>query len=56
MNTKRGRVYWDVDPDINVEELGLPDIVEVPETMDDDDIEDYLSNEYGYCNESYIVG
>ena len=55
MDTKKVKVYWDVDPDLNVEELGLPDIVEVPETMDDDDIADYLSNEYGYCIESYIV-
>ena len=55
MNTKKVRVYWDVDPDLIVEELGLPDIVEVPESMDDDDIADYLSNKYGYCIESYIV-
>ena len=55
MDTKKVKVYWDVDPDLNVEELGLPDIVEVPETMDDDDIADYLSNEYGYCIDSYIV-
>ena len=55
MDTKKVKVYWDVDPDLSVEELGLPDIVEVPETMDDDDIADYLSNEYGYCIDSYIV-
>ena len=55
MDTKKVKVYWDVDPDLSVEELGLPDIVEVPETMDDDDIADYISNEYGYCIESYIV-
>lgn len=55
MDTKKVRVYWDVDPDLSVEELDLPEVVEIPESMDDDDIADYLSNEYGYCVASYIV-
>lgn len=55
MDTKKVRVYWDIDPDINVEELDLPEVVEIPESMDDDDIPEYLSNEYGYCVASYIV-
>jgi hypothetical protein len=53
MDTKKVKVYWDVDPDINVEELDLPEVVEIPESIDD--IADYLSDEYGYCVTSYIV-
>lgn len=50
---KRIRVFWDVEPEFDLEELGLPDVIYVPESIED--IEEYISDEYGYCIESYIV-
>ncbi len=48
-------VRWDTTDD-NVEEemtpadCGLPEIVEVPEWMDDCDISDWLSDVWGFCH------
>lgn len=49
------RVRWDV-PDNQYETFmddGVPRVVEVPVSVGDDEIEDYLYREYGYGIESY---
>lgn len=40
---------------VSLEEfVGLPDEVEIPEGLtDDEDISDWLSDEYGYCHEGF---
>ena len=53
--TRRFRVRWDV-PDSEWESFmddGVPRVVEVPVSVGDDEIEDYLYREYGYAVESY---
>ena len=47
------QVKWDTDG-YSVEELGLPTIVNMP-TLNEEDIADYLSDEYGYCVESFTI-
>lgn len=41
-------IVWDTDGE-DEEELGLPSRVEIPFFTDDDEIADFLSDEYGYC-------
>ena len=41
-------IVWDTDGE-DEEDLGLPSRVEIPFFADDDEIADYLSDEYGYC-------
>lgn len=53
--TRRFRVRWDV-PDSEWESFmddGVPRVVDVPVSVEDDEIEDYLYREYGYAVESY---
>jgi hypothetical protein len=45
-------VDWDTDG-YSVEELGLSTIVDMP-TLNEEDIADYLSDEYGYCVNSQL--
>lgn len=46
-------VNWDTDG-YSAEELGLDQVVDIP-TMNEEDIADYLSDEYGYCVESFEI-
>lgn len=46
-------VNWDTDG-YSAEELGLDTVVDIP-TMNEDNIADYLSDEYGYCVESFKI-
>ena len=41
-------IKWDTDGE-DEEDLGLPSRVEIPFIFNDDEIADYLSDEYGYC-------
>lgn len=41
-------VEWDTDG-MDEEELDLPNEVEVPGELDDEDVADYLSDTYGFC-------
>lgn len=41
-------IVWDTDGE-DEEDLGLPSRVEIPFFVDDDEIADHLSDEYGYC-------
>ena len=47
------RVNWDTDG-ISAKELGLPKVVDMP-TLNGGNIADYLSDEYGYCVESFKI-
>lgn len=46
-------VNWDTDG-YSVEELGLDTVVDMP-TLNEDEIADYLSDNYGYCVESFKI-
>lgn len=39
-------VYWDTD---NEKVDDLPEVVNVPSYLDEEDVSDWLSDEYGYC-------
>ena len=45
-------IIWDTDgEDID----GLPEEVNIPDGIEEDDIADYLSDEYGWCVESFSI-
>lgn len=46
-------IVWDIKDDEWEDEPDVPAEVEVPGDVDEDDISDWLSDEYGYCVESY---
>jgi len=52
MDNKYVKVVWDQD-DPRAREL--PDIVEVPDYIPDEDVEDYISDTYGVDVESYNI-
>lgn len=47
------KVNWDTDGH-SAKELGLPEVVDMP-TLNEENIADYLSDEYGYCVESFKI-
>lgn len=47
------KVNWDTDG-YSLEELGLQEVVTMP-TISIDNVADYLSDEYGYCVESFTI-
>lgn len=47
------KVNWDTDGR-SAKELGLPEVVDMP-TLSEENIADYLSDEYGYCVESFKI-
>lgn len=42
-------IQWDIDWDVDVENVNLPDRVEIPFNVSFDEIENMLSDEYGFC-------
>ena len=42
-------IKWDIDWDVDVENVNLPDRVEIPFNVSFDEIEDMLSDKYGFC-------
>jgi hypothetical protein len=46
------RVEWDTDG-MDEEELDLPSEVEIPGELDDEDVTDWLSDNYGFCLKSW---
>lgn len=52
-------IVWDIDDwEDYVEddsEIGLPTDVIIPDEIEDDFIEDYLSDEFGYCTFSFSI-
>ena len=45
-------IHWDTDGEY-FEELPLE--VEIPEGVEDDEVADFLSDEYGFCVESFVI-
>lgn len=50
---KAVNIHWDIDEDIL--DGSLPDSVEIPSTIDEDGIADYLSDTFSFCVFSYDV-
>lgn len=45
-------IEWDTDGE-DISELDLPDEAEIPDDISEDEIGDWLSDEYGYCHYGY---
>lgn len=52
---KATEIDWDVDDIEIIEELGLPDEVELPSDIEEDEVADYLSDAYGFCVNSFVI-
>lgn len=51
-------IMWDYDEDEfggTAQWLGLPDHVEIPDDVDDEDVADWLSDEYEFCVFSFDI-
>ena len=48
------KVNWDND-NYSLEECNLKEIVDIPNNIEEEDIADYLSDEYGYLVESFEI-
>lgn len=51
-------IVWDLGDDVleyNIDECDIPTEVEIPNDVEDDDIADFLSNEYGFCVKSFSI-
>lgn len=46
-------IEWDVDEEDCDEYLNLPAEIDIPESMTDDEISDYLSDITGFCHKGY---
>lgn len=44
-------IQWDVDEEEDLEEL--PDSMDIPQGMDEDEIADYLSDQTGFCHDGF---
>lgn len=44
-------IQWDVDEEEELEEL--PDSMDIPKGMDEDEIADYLSDQTGFCHDGF---
>lgn len=51
-NYNRIEVFWNTEG-YPVENFDLPTIVDVPIDIEEDDVSDWLSDEYGFCVESW---
>ena len=52
MKRKATNIMWDYDDEEyngTAQWLGLPDHVDIPDDVEDDDIADYLSDKYEFC-------
>lgn len=48
------KVNWDTD-NYPLEECNLKEIVDIPNDIEEENIADYLSDEYGYLVESFEI-
>lgn len=47
-------IVWDTDGQ-DPEELGLPTVIEVPEEINPEELDQFLSGEYGFCIDSMSI-
>lgn len=47
-------ISWDTDG-VPAEELGLPKEIDIPDTILEENIDDYLSNLTGWCHDGYVL-
>lgn len=57
---KATNIKWDIELrydettyDEALENCGLPTEVEIPDNVDEEDISDWLSDEYGFCHAGF---
>lgn len=54
-------IKWDIDLEDDetyeeaLENCGLPTEIEIPKCVDEEDISDWLSDEYGFCHAGFEV-
>ena len=48
---RASNIQWDVDEEEDLEEL--PDSMDIPQGMDEDEIADYLSDQTGFCHDGF---
>ena len=48
-------IKWDIDFEDTLYDLDLPTRVVLPDDIDDDDIADLLSDDYGYYVETFCI-
>ena len=57
--TKAINIEWELDNDDFIDYGGvpmeLPEEVDIPDNIEDDNIEDYLSNEFGFLTKSFNI-
>ena len=61
IDTKTVKVDWDLDSDYAEDEDDEDDeiipnpaeVIDIPKSVNDDDVADYLSDNYGYCVNSW---
>ena len=49
-------IEWDLTDDVvdyNIDDCDVPTEVDIPNDIKEEDVADYLSNEYGFCVESF---
>lgn len=51
---KAYNIKWDTDG-ATLKECGLPRSVVIPDDVADDEVGDWLSDEYGFCHDGYII-
>ena len=47
-------IQWDADG-LTIEECELPSSVDIPDNVADEDVGDWLSNEYGFCHTGFVL-
>ena len=52
---KETDINWDTTDENGKHEIDLPKEVRIPKGITDDDIADYLSDEYGWCVNSFNI-
>lgn len=50
---KATHIIWDVDYPEDLE--GLPTEIEIPDSVDEEDVPDYLSDLTGFCHKGYVM-
>lgn len=54
-------IQWDIDLEENetyeaaIENCNLPNEIEIPDTIDEEDISDYLSDKTGFCHAGFSL-